>query len=177
MTAAEEDPRGVYPLQDVAAVEAVLKRYSTAIDTKDWELFSSCFARDVDATYDDRRFAGCEVLTRYMDRLHQHLEASLHKLSNIDVRIKGKRAECRSYVEVIMIQPEGWSPRHLQVDGVYEDDLVKQRGRWVIQRRHFRPVWRTSGRLRGEDWPWQEPRLDGGPAGTRADAPRGRPPS
>ena len=40
-------------LQARHAIEAVLIRYATAIDRRDWDLFATCFVDDVEANYAD----------------------------------------------------------------------------------------------------------------------------
>ncbi len=122
---------------DVAAIERVLVRYATAIDTRDWDLFRSCFAPDLKADYGDYgRWADVDGITAYMERAHLGFEATNHLLSNFVIEVDGDRASAVSYVHVVLVfggESTSW------IDGIgrYEDRLVRTGEGWRIAQRTF----------------------------------------
>ena len=54
---------GVSP-ENYLGIQEVMVRYSTAIDTKDWNLFRSCFTEDCEAVYSagyaEMRYSGID---------------------------------------------------------------------------------------------------------------------
>ena len=118
---------------DPAAVEEVLLRYCRALDSLDWELFTSCFTADCRTTYQGRTFANRDHLVAVMRRLHEPLDSSMHRLSNVEVRVGQAVASSRAYVDALLVRldhPEG--PVH-QVAGSYTDELVAEGGTWRIR--------------------------------------------
>lgn len=128
----------------------LLMRYCRAIDTKDWALFSSCFVADCRTVYQGRSFDGIDRLTDVMRRLHDPLDASLHRLSNIEIVVSEPGAKVGAYVDALLVKldhPLG--PLH-QVAGTYEDDVVRLGGEWRFRTRVFRAIWVSErGSIRG----------------------------
>lgn len=124
-----------------ANITDVLVRYCRAIDTKDWVLFASCFTTDCVTRYQGRAFDGVGRLTDVMRRLHDPLDASLHRLTNVEISLSSGAALVRSYVDALLVRtghPEG--PLY-HVAGFYMDELHRVNQVWRIHSRVFEPVW------------------------------------
>jgi hypothetical protein len=127
-----------------ADVVGVLTKYCRAIDTKDWGLFESCFVDECDTSYQRHIFTGLARLSDVMRRLHDGLDSSLHRLTNVEVSFDGDEATSRSYVDALLVEslhPDG--PVH-HVAGVYQDRLVRGPQGWKISHRVFEAVWVTK---------------------------------
>ena len=122
-------------------VEQVLLRYCRAIDEKDWDLFASCFTDDCRTRYQGREFEGLTRLTDVMRRLHDPLDASLHRLTNVEVTVEGDLAQARSYVDALLVRTGHPAGALHQVAGRYSDELVRVDGAWLIRARVFDAVW------------------------------------
>lgn len=133
--------RAAQAADDHAAVSALLVQYSTAIDTKDWKLFADCFEPDCQTQYQERRFNGVQRLTDVMRRLHDPLDASLHRLTNVDVRLDGDHANVRAYVDALLVRRDHPDGPLYRVAGTYDDLVVRTDGSWRFRRRIFRDVW------------------------------------
>lgn len=133
--AAIDDP----PVRDVQAIQQCLVSYCRAIDVKDWNLFAECFTADATAYYDQSKFVA-ERITSDFALAHDRVRESLHRLSNVNIRvIRGDHAKCSSYVDALL-----FGDTRLQVIGTYEDQLVRTDRGWKIQHRVFTTIWRDG---------------------------------
>jgi uncharacterized protein (TIGR02246 family) len=122
--------------QDIADV---LVRYTTGIDRRDWELFRTCFTEDCCADYGDiGSWRGVDGITEYMVTAHEGMGHTLHRLSNIAVTVDGDAAEARSYVDAVIMAPDGGSG--INAVGFYDDALVRAGDGWRIAERRFTMV-------------------------------------
>lgn len=124
-------------LEDERAITAVLLRYATAIDRRDWALFHSCFAADLEADYPGfGHWHDAEAITAFMAQAHAALGPTLHRLSNIVIEGEGDEAIAQSYVDALLMPGEADGQVH-QAAGRYEDRLVRTAAGWKISRRRF----------------------------------------
>lgn len=120
-------------------ITEVLVRYATAIDSKDWPLFRSCFTADCQADYGDIGvWSGVDAITDYMSRTHPEGIRSLHRISNVATAREGDRQTARSYVDVIYVGTA--SGDGVNAVGFYDDELVLVRDEWRIARRRYTMV-------------------------------------
>lgn len=135
--------------EDKARISEVLIRYATGIDRRDWELFRTCWAADVEADYGSFGvFAGVDALTERMAQAHQGMGPTYHRITNIAVTLDdgGDLADARSYVHAALMidsdKPDSW----MDVFGHYEDTLERAGETWHITRRASRMARQVVGR-------------------------------
>jgi uncharacterized protein (TIGR02246 family) len=125
-------------------ITEVVVRYATGIDTRDWDLFRTCFTDDVFAEYEGiATWRGADEITESMTTSHAGMGHTMHQLSNIVVNVDGDTATARSYVDAILMAADGGSG--LNPRGFYDDELVRTSGGWRIAHRrytmvHFRAI-------------------------------------
>jgi hypothetical protein len=116
----------------------VLTRYARAVDTRDWDLFRTCFTADVVADYGDLgSWNDIEALSSFMIEAHLGMGPTQHRLTNFLIEIDGDSANVVTYVHAVTVLasgPDDW----FDTVGTYEDHLVRQSGSWHIARRTFR---------------------------------------
>lgn len=125
---------------DERAIIALLLRYATGIDRRDWALFSTCFADDFDGDYPGYgRWLGADAITRFMAEAHAPLGPTLHRITNFVIAGEGKGATATSYVDVLLMSgaPGGMAHRGA---GFYEDRLVRAADGWKVAVRRFTQV-------------------------------------
>ncbi len=133
------------PAEEYLAICEVMARYSSSIDTKDWELFATCWTDDCVATFSGLRYEGLAVLTEALRVMHAPLDGSLHRCGNIVVTSYDKStAKATSYVHAVMVQAAHPAGADFHMYGYYEDDWVRREGAWRMARRDFSTVW-SSG--------------------------------
>ena len=122
-------------------IAEVLVRYATGIDRRDWDLFRSCFAADCLAEYEGiGTWESADDITSFMVTAHAGMGQTMHRISNIavDVHSDGDRAVARSYVDGVLMAPDGESG--FNPIGFYDDELVHATDGWRIAHRTFTMV-------------------------------------
>jgi hypothetical protein len=124
---------------DRFAIQDLLFRYATCIDTRNWNLLRTCFAAQCDVDYGIfGAWRSADELAERMEVLHRDVGPSWHRLSNIAPVADGEAALCKTYVDVIILPKPG--ERRLHGVGWYEDRLVRQDGGWVFKVRRYTGV-------------------------------------
>jgi hypothetical protein len=101
-------------LVDESDIRDVIHRYALSVDRKRWDELSSCFSGQIEA---DFTAAGIrEVFTgpseQWIDGIklsNNGMDATLHTLSNVRIRVNGDQAtaSCAFYVVNILANPAG----------------------------------------------------------------------
>nr|WP_090277941.1 nuclear transport factor 2 family protein [Mycolicibacterium komanii]CRL73213.1 hypothetical protein CPGR_03145 [Mycolicibacterium komanii] len=121
---------------DKAQIAEVLIRYATGIDFKDWKLFRTCWADEVDIDYGDLgTFTDPDAFTTLMEQIHGGMGQTYHRISNIVVDVNADQATARSYVRAVLqaVPDDGGS--WIDALGHYDDELVKTSEGWRIAKR------------------------------------------
>lgn len=127
-------------LDNERAIVAVIVRYGTAIDTRDWALMETCFSEDVRADYGSfGKYDGRAPLLAFMQKAHSALGPTLHRMSNFVVDGDSGAARARTYVDAILLPLEPGGAPHQGI-GFYDDELVKTAHGWRIRQRRFTAV-------------------------------------
>jgi 3-phenylpropionate/cinnamic acid dioxygenase small subunit len=122
---------------DERAIIAVLLRYATGIDTRDWALFRTCFTDDCEGIYGSfGHWKSGDEITSVMDEMHRALGPTLHRMTNFVVTGDADTATARCYVDALLLPAEADGELHRGI-GYYDDQLVKRGGEWRIAKRHF----------------------------------------
>jgi hypothetical protein len=126
---------------DEREIAALLTRYATGIDTRDWPLFETCFAADARTDYGALgRWSSAAQITAFMRQAHAGVGQTLHRLGNFVITAHGQGACARSYVDALLMPLSTGGDTHRGV-GYYDDELVKTTDLgWKIQRRVFTAV-------------------------------------
>jgi 3-phenylpropionate/cinnamic acid dioxygenase small subunit len=121
-------------------VSAVLVRYATGIDRRDWSLFRSCFTTDCRADYGEiGLWNGVDEITDFMVAIHEQCGYTLHRISNIVATSVSDGVQARSYVDAVIMGSDNRDG--VRAIGFYDDRLVNSEGAgWQIAQRKFTPV-------------------------------------
>ncbi len=132
-------PEGV-SAEDERQIIAVMVRYATGIDTRNWKLFRTCFADNLRAEYGAfGLWSSGDEITAAMDEMHAILGPTLHRMTNFAVAAAPGGATARSYVDVVLDSLEEGGPVH-HAAGYYDDEFVKAADGWKIKSRKFTQV-------------------------------------
>ncbi len=132
---------GSMTLQDIAdrmEIEDVLTRYATAVDTKDWDLYTSCFVPDaaIDYTSSGGIKGTLPEVKAWLAQIMPTFPMSQHIVTNKVIKVTGDTATCRSYLFNPMALPEDVEGMILFFEGgYYNDKLVRTRDGWRIAER------------------------------------------
>lgn len=138
-------------LADRFAIQDVLFRYSTAIDTKDFALLADVFSDDGVGDY-----TASGGIRGTLPEIQQWLAGALsifqvvqHLVTNVTVEVRGDEATSHCY----LFNPLGWtrddgSVEMLYCGASYRDRLVRTPKGWRIRERVIQPVY-LDGKLPG----------------------------
>jgi SnoaL-like domain len=127
-------------LTDEQEITALLIRYATGIDRRDWALFQGCFTEDARTDYGTfGQWGSAAQITAFMLAAHAGLGPTLHRLSNFVIAARDNSATARSYVDALLMPGEAGGDAHRGV-GFYDDELVKTEEGWRIKFRRFTAV-------------------------------------
>lgn len=131
---------------DHAAILALLARYSTALDTRDWALLDQVFTDDL--VYD----AG-EWITHsradWLARLRPYLEGcgpTQHLLGNYRIELDGDTAQSAVYVRAFHVGTRELATTTYEMMGEYRDRLVRTPAGWRSRHRTLRLQWEQGSR-------------------------------
>lgn len=124
-------------LEDQRGIEAVILRYATGIDRRDWALFRTCFTDDVRAEYGAfGSWDSGDAITASMQQMHAPMGATLHRIGNIVVEATEGGARSNASVDAMLCRGAASEPFHNAI-GTYDDTLVRTASGWRIATRRF----------------------------------------
>ena len=140
MRTTETMPSTVLDASDEREITAVLLRYATGIDMRDWTLFRSCFSENFEADYGSfGKWRGPGEITEYMQAAHLAVGATMHRITNVSIWRQSGEVRARSYVDALLMPANPGGPINRGI-GAYHDYLVRTGEGWRISRRTFEPV-------------------------------------
>jgi uncharacterized protein (TIGR02246 family) len=138
-------------VEDELAIRRVLVDYSATQDARDYAGYAALFAKNGEWVNGKNVHKGREAIVKMLNDLYGPPppgyvnNESYHITSNPQIEVKGDRATARSRHLLVMRGPKGEPTPALA--GRYEDELIREEGKWKILRRVDYPVMPTS-----EEW-------------------------
>jgi uncharacterized protein (TIGR02246 family) len=135
--------------QDREAIDTLLARYSTGLDTLDPDIYTSVFTSDGTFTSGERvRKGQAEIRTIITDLLATREKRKAegapvpgpmhHVVTNGSVAFVGKdEAHHQAYWMTVVTRPE--NKREIAAMGRYDDVIVRQNGKWLFKSRRLLP--------------------------------------
>ena len=134
-------------IADRIEIDDLLTRYATALDAKDWELFSSCFTADavIDYTGAGGIKGSLPEVRAWLASVMERFPMTQHLVTNREIRIEGDSATCRSCLFNPMGLPDedDGSLVLFFEGGYYRDTLVRTSAGWRIATRVEEPTYST----------------------------------
>lgn len=127
-------------LEDREEIHALFMEYRRCLDEKDFERYSALFSQEGEwSTGDDLYAKGPKAIQTLVDGmlgtlLTQEPGDDLHVVVNPAIVVDGDRASARS-TWIYVVRGDGGDPVLCKV-GHYDDELVREDGRWKFARRH-----------------------------------------
>jgi hypothetical protein len=144
------DSNKINELYDRTLISEVIYRYSTGVDSKDWELFRTCFTDPVNADFTSigapaPRTFPLDTWVRVVQKTVAPFRVTQHYNSNVTIKVIGDEATAVVYLKARHLRaddPEG--KRIWDVGGYYTDLLVRTPDGWKIASVKFTQTW-TEG--------------------------------
>jgi len=132
-------------LLDERDIRALLHRYATALDNKDWALLADCFVADASAFYETiGELEGYPAIEALCRTALSNMTRTQHLIGNIDITIDGDSATSSCYLHAQHVRVGAPGGDTNIIAGCYEDELVRTARGWRICRRNL-GVWWTFG--------------------------------
>lgn len=138
-------------VEDELAIRRVLVDYAVTQDARDYAGYAALFARNGEWVNGRTVHKGREAIHKMLVDLYGNPPAgfvnseSFHISSNPEINLNGDRATVRSRHLLVMRGPSGEPTPALA--GRYEDEFIREDGKWKILRRVDFPVMPTA-----EEW-------------------------
>lgn len=123
-------------LEALFEIEAVLLRYATALDERDWPSLSHVFAPEAIADYQGIGvFNGRPDVVGVVADFLGKCGPTQHMISNVRIEIEGERARSCCYLQAIHAGMGRYAGQTMTVWGEYCDQLELRPEGWLIVRR------------------------------------------
>jgi ketosteroid isomerase-like protein len=128
--------------RDRIEIDDLLVRYSTAIDTKDFDLLDDVFTADADCDYEVvGDFRGDPAAFKaWLSEVMGFFDFHMHYVTNRAVVLDGDTATAVSYLYNPCVL-KGGDGTVLDEGGRYHDTLVRTPDGWRIASRREEPIW------------------------------------
>ena len=135
-------------LQEIAdriEIDDLLTRYATALDAKDWELFTTCFTPEAFIDYSGAGGVKGPLpeVRQWLTEVMAGFPMTQHLVTNRAVRVAGDTATCRSCLFNPMGLPDDGKLMVFFDGGYYRDKLVRTAEGWRIVERIEEPTFST----------------------------------
>ena len=136
--------------EDKLAVAECMYRYAAGVDTRDWAMYRSLFADEVEIDFSSYG-PGLPPVTMAADDwvaglkpLFGGLAATQHMMSNPLVELEGDSAQITMYMRAHHVFDPNDPESYYTVGGYYRNQLVSDRGHWKLVRVRLTVTWRLG---------------------------------
>jgi hypothetical protein len=161
-------------LLDQRDIERVLATYARAVDRQDLELLKSCYHHDAinhNAVSRSNAWEFAEMLLPLMRRL---FSATMHHVTQTDVRVQGDQASCESYFIAWHLVVGGYEDVVAMFGAAYADEMRRAKtvdgghdfvgsGRYLDRFERRNGIWRIAERNVTMEWNHYGPVTHGSP--------------
>jgi len=136
------DEQKIQTLLDRMEIIDTATRYATGVDTRDRDVYRSCFTDEIDLDMSGMGMGepmkvSADVWADQALSLVGNFEATQHIITNHVITIAGDRATCVAYV-----QAQHYNPQNMYtVGGYYTNTLVRTPQGWKISKLKLSPTW------------------------------------
>lgn len=119
---------------DRLALQDVMLRYAAGVDERDFDMYRSCFADDVEVLdFGPGPIHGGDAWLAYVKNALERFGPTQHMLGPQLATVNGDKAHCRTDVQALhyLKEPEGQT---LTLWATYETDMERINGEWKIKK-------------------------------------------
>ena len=132
-------------ISDRIEIDDLLTRYATALDAKDWDLFSACFTPEafIDYTAAGGVKGPLAEVRQWLAQVMAGFPMTQHLVTNRAVQLAGDTATCCSCLFNPMGVADGDGLAVFLEGGYYRDKLIRTSDGWRIAERVEEPAYST----------------------------------
>ncbi|MEV7546419.1 nuclear transport factor 2 family protein [Streptomyces sp. NPDC089915] len=137
--------RRLRALEDKEALRALLMRGWRALDHKDWQTWSGCWAHDAVLEFGPwGRISGREAIREKVERAEAGYPTMQHHILNTHFEVDGDRATGIGYMWFVTDPAPGAPASPHAMGGPYDWEFRREARGWVVTRQRL-GVWWTEG--------------------------------
>jgi len=126
---------------DCREIEAVMIRYASALDKKQYGRLSDVFTPEGTANYIGlAECKGLDSIIKLVSGVLDRCGQTQHLLGNVQIDVQGDRATASCYLNAIHVGLGDYSGQVYTVWGEYRDQLVRTAAGWRISYRELSPI-------------------------------------
>ena len=143
------DQKKLQQLYDRMEIIDTMNRYATSVDTRDWDLFLTCYTDEMIADMVSVGFEKPMTLpaTDFLAIIRQAVspfDSTQHLISNHVIDIDGDSATCVCYLQAQHFSEEDTGPHTLLIGGYYSNGLIRTPAGWRIDKYKVVKTWMTT---------------------------------
>jgi hypothetical protein len=134
-------------ISDRLEIEALLIRYTRAIDTGEWDRLDDVFTHDAQIDYSATGgiAASYPEIKAWLAEMLPIFPRRMHTLGQLDIHLDGDEATVAAYFNNPMGIAQDEGPDHLvEFGGIYHHDLVRTADGWRSRRLLEELVWKRG---------------------------------
>jgi len=136
-------------LLDRAEISDVQLRYATGLDSRDWPLFRSIFADEIETDFSsvfggEPRKVSADRWTEAARRSVGGLAATQHMITNHVITVTGDEATCVAYVQARHYLPNDKGEDTQTMFGYYTSRFIRTSAGWKIRACKLTLTWQTG---------------------------------
>ncbi|MFD8756261.1 nuclear transport factor 2 family protein [Kitasatospora sp. NPDC059577] len=146
-TAADRDElvRRLRVLEDKEALRTLMIRGWRALDRKDWQTWSACWAEDAELEFGPwETIRGREAIRATVEEAEAPYAAMQHHILNLHVDVEGDRAGGIGYMWFVAVAEPGSARAPYSMGGPYDWEFRRDAEGWLVVRQRL-GVWWTDG--------------------------------
>ena len=143
------DEKKLQLLYDRMEIIDTLNRYATSVDTRNWDLFLTCYTEEMVADMVSVGFV--EPLTMqskdFLQIIRQAVspfDSTQHLLSNFVIDVDGDSATCVCYLQAMHFSEDDTGAHTVIIGGYYSHSLVRTPAGWRIDKYRVVKTWMTT---------------------------------
>lgn len=143
------DQKKLQQLYDRMEIIDTMNRYATSVDTRDWDLFLTCYTDEMIADMVSVGFEKPMTLpaTDFLAIIRQAVspfDSTQHLISNHVIDIDGDGATCVCYLQAQHFSQDDTGPHSLLIGGYYSNSLIRTKAGWRIDKYKVVKTWMTT---------------------------------
>jgi 3-phenylpropionate/cinnamic acid dioxygenase small subunit len=143
------DPKKLQLLYDRMEIIDTINRYATSVDTRDWDLFLTCYTDEMNADmvsvgFDEPMDMPAKAFLEIIKTAVDPFDSTQHLISNHVIEIDGDNATCVCYLQAQHFSQDDTGAHAVLIGGYYANSLIRTPAGWRINKYKVVKTWMTT---------------------------------
>ena len=143
------DPKQLQLLYDRMEIIDTINRYATSVDTRDWDLFLTCYTDEMNADmvsvgFDEPMDMPAKAFLEIIKHAVEPFDSTQHLISNHVIEVDGENATCVCYLQAQHFSQDDTGAHAVLIGGYYANSLIRTPAGWRINKYKVVKTWMTT---------------------------------